>query len=187
MGYKPVPFAQPLYCSAKPGHILLEWYDGSIIDCKSSITRDIPRQLNGFTSNFAMWALRFEGTFYVGNSLGTYLQIRESDGVLVSCGSWDSTQAPTFEECGLDGHVACVLCRNDRRTIISPARNEVFRVREPIMTTFAEQSQIMGEFSDTTLPVVLTERGLVDFETDGTWIPTPERDWTLDDIPMGLR
>lgn len=187
MGYKPVPFASPLYCWALPGHIFMEWYDGSILDCPTSLQLTIPKQLNDFNSPWAKWALRHEGINIIGNAMGTYLCIREEDEVLTACGSWDCTKLPEFEDAGIDGHVACVICSNDARTIISPCRHEVFMLNTPVKETFPEQSMMIGEMDDAVYPTVLTERGFINFETDGVWVSPPERDWSANLVEMELR
>lgn len=187
MGYKPVPFAQPLYCWATPGHIFMEWYDGQIFDCPTSLQLTIPKQLNDFKSPWAKWVLLHDGMKIIGNDMCTYMCIRESDDVLVACGSWDRSKVPEFEEVGIDGHQVCVICSTDARTIISPQRNKVFMLHTPVKETFPEQSMMVGEMDDAIYPTVLTDRGLVNFETDGVWISPPQRDWSANLVEMELR
>lgn len=186
MGYKPVSFAQPLYCWASAGHICMEWYDGAVIRCPTGLPVDIPAQLNLFQSAHAVWALQKDGIAYIGNTIGVYLGVRLSDGVLVSCGKWDPSPLPKFEDAGMDTGFMCQICTADMRTILSPARRSAFVLKSPVECVYAEAGAMYGSFNEVDTPVIITERGMVNFATDGTWVSPPARERATGEIPMGL-
>ena len=188
MGYKPVPYARPLECWVKDCHICVRWYDGSVLELSTSYPKTIEPQVNDFNGQWAKWLLvDSEGNQVIGNYLGTYLVIRPSDGTLLSCGRWDAGLAPGYVDCGYDGGYVCALSTHDRRTIIFPTRAKVFRCNTPIKQLDTDKSLIFGSAVGETKPVVFTERGMLDFETDGVWVSPPVRTRPDYTFPMELR
>lgn len=173
MGFKFVPFQKPRECWAEPGHIYLK-DNGRIIDCASSIKESLPVQTNQFTSETAMWVLYSydRSRMFVGNNYGQYMEIRLSDGVMLSCGSWNKPYHE-WETCGVYMDLSVVIDVTDKRTIVFPAGGETFVLHHPIQWWDADQAVIQASMSVPSVPIVWCERGLVNFERDGTWVSTP--------------
>ncbi len=172
MGFKFVPFQKPLECWAEPGHIFVREAD-AVIDCKTSLNETLRPQVNSFTSETAMFVL-YDDTrtyMYVGNQYGTYQKIRLSDGVLMACGSWVKPYRE-WEPCGYVDAMGCLISKYDHRTIVLPHDGSIFRLHEPCYYWDMMHAEYYSQQADPGVPIILTERGLVNFERDGTWVPT---------------
>lgn len=175
MGYKHLPFAPPNYCWSTPGHIFVEEFDGTISSYGSTIKVAAPKQCNDFVSDTAKWALRCGESIFIGNKFDTYQEIRERDGVLLSCGAWTEVPRKAYEPCGLFGDMDCYISLEDNRTIFIPEMDRVFLLNKKAFVFDMFTAQQCAEESTGEKPVIITERGLVNFETDGTWVPSPHR------------
>lgn len=172
MGFKFVPFQKPRECWAEPEHIYVR--DGnSILDCKCSIKEALPPQINPFVSDTAMWVLYTpdRSIMYVGNSYGQWQKVRLSDGVLLACGIWNKPYRE-WEPCGYVDDMGILINRTDHKTLVLPPHGDTFVLNEPVYYWDLMHAEYYSSQADPETPIVLTERGLVNFERDGTWVPT---------------
>lgn len=179
MGFKPVPYARPLYCWTEPGHIFVEEVDGSVSDYESHIKVAIPKQLNDFRSETAMWVLDHDGCLWVGNKFGTYGQFRKTDGVLMSYGGWFMKSEREFPVIGSYKDYAVRLDTRDFRTIYIPTLPKVYRLNRPMASFDALDAFMCWERGDGELNLIIEGRP-IDLGTEGTWLSTPE-------LPVGSR
>ena len=174
MGFKFVPFQKPRECWAEPGHIYVR--DGSkVLDFQCSIKESLPPQVNAYTSDTAMWVLFSPDrtTLYVGNSYGLWQKVRLADNVLLGCGSWMKPYRE-WEACGYVDDMGVLIDRIDHKTLVLPHTGDTFVLHEPVYYWDMMHAELYASKADPGVPIVLTERGLVNFERDGTWIPTPD-------------
>ena len=174
LGFKFLPFQKPRECWAEPGHIYLE-DNGRIIDCPSTIKESLPVQVNQFQSTSAMWVLYNPDrtVMYVGNKFGTYTGVRLSDGVLLSCGSWNKPFRE-WDVCGYIDDNAILIDVHDKRTLVMPIGGDTFVLHNPIYGWDTLQGEMYRIQASPHVPIVFCERGLISFERDGTWVSTPE-------------
>lgn len=173
MGFKFVPFQKPRECWAEPEHIYVR--DGSqIIDCKCTIRDSLPPQVNAFTSDTAMWVLFNEdrSIIYVGNSYGQWMKVRLSDNVLLGCGNWMKPYRE-WEPCGYVDDMGILINRVDHKTLVLPPDGKTFVLHEPVYYWDMMHAEHYSAQAEPGVPIVLTERGLVNFERDGAWVSTP--------------
>lgn len=170
MGFKLVPFQKPYECWAEPGHIFMKDWHG-VHDYPTTLQESIPVQVNKFTSDNAMWVLYKDGLMFVGNKENTYQTIRIADGVLLACGSWNKP-FHEWEPCGVVSGLECLVDIHDHRTIMHPHDGSVFVLKEPAYYFDMIQAAYCAETAEDDVPIVITERGLVDYVSDGTWFPS---------------
>lgn len=176
MGFRPLPWVDPLECWSEPGHILVKEYDGTITDYPSTIKLKLPKQCVEFKSVCAKWVLHAGDSFFCGNDKGTYQQVRIRDNVLLSCGTWDMRARPRDTvSCGVDenGDV-CELDVTSRRIVYVPSTYGAYLLKAPI---------IPGDIISATMyarsypeeVVICTEKGVLDLAVSGSWVspPTP--------------
>ncbi len=170
MGFKFVPFQKPFECWVEPGHIYVREAD-TVHDCQTSLMEHLSPQTNNFSSETAMFVLYDDTHQYmvVGNKYNTYQRIRVADGILMSCGSWCKPYRE-WEPCGYVDDMGCFISLTDHRTIVLPHDGSTFRLHQPAYYWDMMHAEYYSQQADPGTPIILTERGLVNFERDGTWI-----------------
>lgn len=172
MGFKPLPWVDPLECWSEPGHILVREYDGSVTDYESTIRVSLPHQCIDFNSKSAYWVLHAGDSFFCGNNKGTYQQVRFSDGVLLTCGTWAIDSRPrTTIPCGVDEDMnVCELDAHTHRIIYVPSTYGAYVANQPITPGDVIQASMHARAYPDSI-IICTEKGVLDLAVSGAWVP----------------